>query len=262
MKKHADRIIRASAVINTYSIALSSAFFCFNKCYSCNLYIPYNNIINVPKVEQKKITSLTRLKTVIMKRLMDRFYVLAIIFIILGILVLNYSYIEPKPYKAYVVDNVFPVSITNKTNFYSTGFVVGGSFISNISFSDPNGTPFSYRLFYIASYTNSTGWPVTKNQTFLNNSVDQTFYTSPVNAHGISYSLCLIITTNAPHLHVVVTELSWYITRNQSNLFLDEIGVPFLIVGVATMVGRLTYNTSSRTKERNLTKMGIDNRIN
>ena len=216
----------------------------------------------MPKLEQKKITPAARLKMSILKRMKDKFYVVAIIFIIVGVLVLNYSYIEPKPYRDYVLDNVYSVNITNKTNFYSNGFTVGGQFFSNISFSDPNGTPFTYRLFYMAYYTNSYGVPVSKNQTFKNQTVDQTNYTSPINTNGISYTLCLIITTNAPHLHVIVTELSWFITRNQSNLFLDEIGIPFLVAGVATIVARISYNTSSRTKEKNLAKVERNNRLN
>ncbi len=216
----------------------------------------------MPKLEQKKITPAARLKMSILKRMKDKFYVVAIIFIIVGVLVLNYSYIEPKPYRDYVLDNVYSINITNKTNFYSNGFTVGGQFFSNISFSDPNGTPFTYRLFYMAYYTNSYGVPVSKNQTFKNQTVDQTNYTSPINTNGISYTLCLIITTNAPHLHVIVTELSWFITRNQSNLFLDEIGIPFLVAGVATIVARISYNTSSRTKEKNLAKVERNNRLN
>lgn len=216
----------------------------------------------MPKLEQKKITPADRLKMSIIKRMKDKFYVAAIIFIIVGVLVLNYSYIEPKPYRDYVLDNVYSVNITNKTNFYSNNFPVGGQFFSNISFSDPNGTPFTYRLFYMTSYLNSYGVPVTTNQTVKEQTVDQTNYSSPINTNGISYTLCLIITTKAPHLHVVVTELSWFITRNQSNLFLDEIGIPFIVAGVATIVGRLSYNTSSRTKERNMAKVERGNKVN
>ena len=216
----------------------------------------------MPKIEQKKITPAARLKMSILKRMKDKFYIVAIIFIIVGILVLNVSYIEPKPYRDYVLDNVYSINITNKTNFYSNSFTVGGQFFSNISFSDPNGTPFTYRLFYMAYYRNATNIPVVKNETFQEQTLDQTNYTSPINTKGISYTLCLIITTNAPHLHVVVTELSWFITRNQSNLFLDEIGIPFIVAGVATIVGRLSYNTSSRTKEKNLTKGERGNKVN
>lgn len=216
----------------------------------------------MPKLEQKKFTLATRLKISFLRRLKDKFYVVAIILIILGVLVLNYSYIEPKPYKEYVVHNVCSVNITNKTIYYSTGFTVGGQFTSNISFYDPNGTPFTYRLFCMSYYTNSYGIPVSDNYTVQENYVEKTNYTSYVNAYGVPITASLIIETNAPHLHIVVTELSWYITRNQSNLFLDEIGESILVAGIITIVGRLSYNTSSRTKEKNLANTGRNNKVN
>lgn len=214
----------------------------------------------MPRLDQKKISRIVRIRTSILKRMKDRFYIMAIVFIIIGILVLDYSYIEPKPYNDYVFQKTFSVNITNETNFYTSSFPIGGQFSSNISFSNPNGTPFTYRLFYITAYR-SYGIPVFKNQTFQEANVSQTNFTSPLNTYGASYSLSLIITTNAPHLHIVVTELSWFVTRNQSDLFLDEIGTPFIIAGLVTIVARLTYNTSSRTKERNLAKRGSGNRL-
>ncbi len=214
----------------------------------------------MPNVNQKKISRRVLIKKATLKAIKDRFYILGILFLAVGILVLDYSYIEPKPYKDFVIHNVFTVNITRNTEFNSKGFAVGYPFSSNISFSDPNGTPFTYRLYYMASYS-SNGQIITKNQTFQNGTVHQENYTTPINTYGPSYSLSLEISTNAPHLHIVVTELSWYVTRNQSNLFLDEIGTSFLIAGFVTMVARLTYNTSALTKERKLAAGGTGNKI-
>ena len=99
------------------------------------------------KVNPKELGRLRKFRNALLKRMRDPFYLASIILIVIGVVILNYSYLEPKPFNDYVEDNVYHVNINNSSVFYASGFAVGGQFHSNISFINPNGTEFSFANF-------------------------------------------------------------------------------------------------------------------
>ncbi|MHB8361874.1 MAG: hypothetical protein ACYDAO_07830 [Thermoplasmataceae archaeon] len=208
------------------------------------------------KVNDKPETRIHKIKQTVMKRLKDRFYIIAILLIVVGIIVLNYSYIIPKPEKTYLINSTFPVNINNTTRFYNKGFGVSASYSSNISFSNPNGTPFHFRL-YSVQYLVKGGVNEVYNTTCpsgANQNVSSKFFSFPIHIHVSSKSLDLEISTNADHLNISVTEKEWFMYKDSSNQFFDEIGTPLIIAGIVIAAARLTYNTSSKTKERKALK--------
>lgn len=209
------------------------------------------------KVNPKELGRLRKFRNALLKRMRDPFYLASIILIVIGVVILNYSYLEPKPFNDYVEDNVYHVNINNINNssvFYASGFAVGGQFHSNISFINPNGTDFSYRLYYLTGYRNSYGIFVPVNQTVLNGKVNTTYYTSMIHTYGAPLVLSLVINTSAKNLNITVIEREWYVTRHSSILLFDEIGTPLVIGGVILAIGRLSYNTSTKIKERKFAK--------
>ena len=202
------------------------------------------------KVNPKKFGKIRRFRNGLLKRLHDPFYLVAIILIAIGVLCLNYSYIEPKPFNSYIEDNVYSVNINNSSVFYAPGFDVGGTFYSNITFINPNGTNFSYRLYCIAFYQ-SGGLNCYKNYTRLAGKTNKTYCTRAIHYYGPTQAFSLIINTSAKNLTMTVIERAWVVTSH-SKIIYDEIGTPFLIGGLVFIVSRLSYNTSPKTMERKL----------